>query len=135
MADDMPSRPETKGKITSYLMVEGADKAAAFYEKAFGAEQVARMPLPDGRTMHLHLYINGASVMLTDPMGEHGFPYEGHKGNTLHLIVDDVDAAYAKAVEAGATSRQAPHDAFWGDRYAAITDPFEVKWAFVGPIK
>lgn len=134
MADAPPPAP-SKGKLTSYLMVDGADKAAAFYEKAFGAQQVERMPLPDGRTMHLHLYINDTSLMLTDPLPEHGFPFEGHKGNTLHLTVEDVDAAYRQAMDAGAISRQAPHDAFWGDRYAAITDPFQVPWAFVGPKK
>jgi PhnB protein len=131
---DMPPRAPVKGQLWPYLMVDGARKAAAFYAEAFGAEEVGEMPPgPDGRTMHIHLYLNGASVMLTDPMPEHGHPFDGHRGCTLHLQVDDADAWHDKAVAAGATSRLAPHDSFWGDRYAQVADPFEVVWAFASP--
>ena len=65
---------ETKGGVVAYLNVEGAAKAAAFYEKAFGATIATQHPLDDqGRTMHIHLYVNGSSLMLGDFYPEHGF--------------------------------------------------------------
>ena len=125
-----------KGGVVAYLTVEGALKASAFYQAAFGGEQAGLYP-PDetGRTMHVHLYINGSSVMLSDAYPEHGCGYEKAQGFNLALMVADVDAAFQRAVEAGAVAVMAPTDMFWGDRYAQIRDPFGVLWAFNGPQK
>lgn len=130
---EQPKIP-TKSGIVAYLCVEGAQKASDFYQKAFGATQAHIYP-PDesGRTMHVHLYINDASVMLSDPYPEHGCGYEPAKGFSLMFPVADVDAWHKRAVEAGATSLMPPTDMFWGDRYAQAKDPFGVTWAFVGP--
>jgi PhnB protein len=109
--------PQVKGGPAPYLMVDGAVKAAEFYKRAFGAEEVARHP-PDakGRTMHIHLYVNGGSVMLSDAYPEHGHPWKEPQGFNLHLQVDDVDAWWKRAIAAGAESRMPVQLMFWGDR-------------------
>lgn len=135
MAEE-PQYCAPRGGVVAYLTVEGALKASQFYQKAFGAEQVGLYP-PDetGRTMHVHLYVNGSSVMLSDAYPEHGCGYEKAQSFNLALMVDDVDAAFQRAVEAGATVVMPPTDMFWGDRYAQVKDPFHVVWAFNGPQK
>lgn len=134
--NDQQNQPAVKGGVVPYLTVEGANKAAAFYEKAFGATIVASHPVDEkGRTMHVHLHVNGGSLMLSDGYPEHGNPARTPQGYTLHLPVDDVDAGWDRAVKAGAKSLMEPQLMFWGDRYATVRDPFGVDWAFVGPDK
>jgi uncharacterized glyoxalase superfamily protein PhnB len=125
-----------KGGVVAYLNIDGAIKAAEHYKEAFAAE-VAHLNPPDdkGRTMHIHLYINGGSVMLSDPFPEHGHPHVPAAGFSLMLPVKDVDAWWQRAVDAGCTPTMKPENMFWGDRYAQTTDPFGVIWAFVGPQK
>jgi PhnB protein len=125
-----------KGGVIAYLNLDGAIKAGEFYKKALAAEQVHLQP-PDkkGRTMHLHLHINGSSVMLSDPFPEHGVPYVPAAGFSLTLPVADVDFWWQRAADAGCTGTMPPADMFWGDRYGALKDPFGVTWAFVGPKK
>ena len=128
--------PAPKGGVIAYLMVEGAQKAADFYKKAFGAE-IAFINPPDekGRTMHAHVYINGSSVMLSDPFPEQNGSYVPAAGFSLMLPVQDVDGWWQKAVDAGMTGNMPPMDMFWGDRYAQAKDSFGIQWAFVGPKK
>ena len=129
--------PPVKNGLLPYITVDGALKAAEFYEKAFGAEQAFVVP-PDenGRTMHVHLYINGASVMLGDPFPEHGHPLKPSQGFTVMIMVDkDIDARFQRAVDAGATVEMPVADMFWGDRYGALRDPFGVSWAMNQPGK
>lgn len=122
--------PKVMSGIAPYVMVEGAIKASEFYQKAFGAQEVARHLADDGvRCMHIHLYINGASLMLTDPWPEYGHGFEGHKGITLHLQVDDVDSWWARATEAGCEITMPLEKQFWGDRYGQVKDPFGVDWS------
>src|ERR1044072_3981636 len=99
---EMPVMPKPLNGLVPYLSVDGAFKAAEFYQAAFGAEQVFAYP-PDeqGRTMHIHLYINGSSMMLGDGYPEHGHPAEKAQGYTLQLIVEDIDAWWDRAVQAG----------------------------------
>ena len=135
MSDTPPGQAEIKGKLIPYLMVSDAYAASDFYVKAFGATDVARMPKNEhGHSMHVHVYINGVSVMFSDPMPEQGHPFVEQQGYNMMLPVEDVDASYARATDAGATSIVAPHDAFWGARYAMIKDPFGVTWAFSAPL-
>lgn len=116
--------------IAPYVMVEGAGKAAEFYKQAFAAEQVNAYLAEDGvRYLHIHLYINGASLMLTDPWPEFGHGYEGHKGITLHLQVDNVDAWWKRAVDAGCEITMPLEQQFWGCRYGQVKDPFGVDWS------
>jgi PhnB protein len=137
MADPQGTPPTAvKGGIVSYLMVEGAQKAGELYKKAFNAEVVHVNP-PDekGRTMHVHVLINGNSLMLSDPFPEQNCPYVAAAGFSLMLPVQDVDGWWKRAVDAGLTGNMEPQDMFWGDRYAQAKDSFGIQWAFVGPKK
>jgi PhnB protein len=125
-----------KGGAVAYLTVDGAMKAGEFYKQAFGAEIATSYP-PDekGRTMHVHLYINGGSVMLSDAYPEHGHPWKEPAGFGIMLPVPDVDAWYDRAIAAGCTAGMPPQDMFWGDRYGQVKDPFGIIWSFNGPVK
>lgn len=123
--------------VTPHLAVDGAAAAIAFYEAAFGAEELSRMLADDGRRlMHAHLRINGGSVMLHDLFPEYmKDPARPPSAVTMHLQVDDADRWFARAVEAGATVTMPLADQFWGDRYGALVDPFGHSWAVGAPIK
>ena len=132
----METVAQVKGGAVAYVMVDGAMKAADFYRKAFDAELAAVYPPDDkGRTMHAHLYINGSSVMLSDPFPEHGCPLVPPAAFSIMLPVSDVDVWYDRAVAAGCTAIMPPADMFWGDRYGQLKDPFGVTWAINGPAK
>ena len=122
---------ETKGGVVAYLAIDGAAKAAAFYEKAFGATIATQHPLDEqGRTMHIHLYVNGSSVMLGDFYEEHGFMKVAPAAFTMQLIVDDIHKWFDRAVAAGCESVIPPQKMFWGDTWGQVRDPFGVAWAF-----
>jgi uncharacterized glyoxalase superfamily protein PhnB len=123
-----------KGGVSPYLTVDGAKKAADFYVKALGAEVAAEAPPdPQGRYMHIHLYINGGSVMLSDAFPDHGHPWVPPAGFSLTLQVDDADFWADRAAAAGAEVVTPVADMFWGDRYGQVRDPFGVIWAFNQP--
>jgi PhnB protein len=127
---------ETAGKIVGvvpYVGVSDAKKAAAFYEKALGATIVDQKPVEDGRLMHCEMHINGGTFMICDPFPEHGHAYVKPAGVTMHLVVDDAQAWWDRAIAAGCTPTLELHDAFWGDRYGQFSDPFDISWAVVGP--
>jgi uncharacterized glyoxalase superfamily protein PhnB len=127
-------QPEVLGGVVPYLCLDGATKAAAFYRKAFGATEAFAMPPDDqGRTMHVHLYINGGSLMLSDPYPEHGCGYEPAKGYTLHMRPDDLDAWWKRAVDAGCDVVLPLQKMFWGERYGQLRDPFGVLWSMSRP--
>lgn len=133
---DFSAMPPVKGGVTAYLTVDGAMKAVEFYKSALGAELAFAIPPDDsGRTMHVHLYINGSSVMLADPYPEYcAGPVEKLGGFNLSLHVTDTDAAFERAGAAGASVMMPPSDMFWGARYAQVRDPFGVVWAFNQPL-
>lgn len=126
----IPAKAEARGGVVAYLNVDGAVEAARLYQKAFGAELAAQMPADDqGRSMHIHLYINGSSVMLGDFYPEHGHAFEAPQAFSLTLIVDDIQAWFKRAVEAGCEPAMEPQKMFWGDWYAEVRDPFGVRWS------
>jgi PhnB protein len=128
--------PAVRGGVAPYLMVDGAVKAADFYKRAFGAEVAHKHPVDDkGRTMHIHLYVNGGSVMLSDFYPEHGFAKQAPQAFNLGLPVKDVDAWWKRAVDAGAEIVMPLERQFWGDRYGQVRDPFGVTWALFAPAK
>lgn len=130
------ANPEVLGGVVPYLNVDGAGKAAEFYKRAFGAKEVARHPADEqGRTMHIHLHINGGSVMLGDPYPEYGHGLKAPQAFTLHMQVDDLDAWWRRAVEAGAEVAMPLQVMFWGDRYGQLRDPFGVIWSLAAPAK
>ncbi len=129
-------QPAVKGGVIAYLQLDGAMKAAEFYRRAFGAELAGAMPPDDkGRTMHVHLYINGSSVMLADFYPEHGHPSVKPQGFVMTLEVDDIDAWWRRAAEAGAEVVLRVSEMFWGARYGQLRDPFGVLWAINQPIR
>lgn len=132
-----PPMPKALGGLTPYLQVDGALKAAEFYRRAFGAEQVYAVP-PDeqGRTMHVHLYVNGSSLMLCDAYPEHGHPHQPVQGCTmqLHLTAENIDSWWKRAVDTGCEVVMPLDVMFWGDRWGSLRDPFGVDWAMNAPV-
>ena len=126
--------PEVKGGLVAYLCVDGASSAADFYTKAFDAREAFRYPVDDkGRTMHIHLYINGSSLMLSDGYPEQGHPCEKPQGFNLTLQVKNIDRWWQRAVDAGAEIVMPLQDMFWGARYGQLKDPFGVLWSMNEP--
>jgi PhnB protein len=129
-AEALQANPAALGGIVAYITVDGAVKASEFYQRAFGAKEVGRHPVDDqGRTMHIHLQLNGSSLMLSDGYPEHGHPAKPAQGFTLMLPVTDIETAYKRATDAGAEGVMPPAKMFWGDTYGELRDPFGVSWA------
>jgi uncharacterized glyoxalase superfamily protein PhnB len=130
---DMPRAPATTTGVIAYLNLEGAAAASDFYQRAFGAQELFRLPAEDGkRLMHCHLKINGADVMVSDcfpEMGGEAFRFQPTSSITLHLQVTDIDAWVKRAVEAGAKVTMPVELMFWGDRFGKILDPFQINWS------
>jgi uncharacterized glyoxalase superfamily protein PhnB len=135
--------PAAYGSITPHLVVSPAAEAIAFYGKAFGARTGLLMDGPGGMVMHAEVKIGDSILMLADeqpPMGPGPKTRKTPKnlGGTscnITLYVKDVDAAFARAVDAGATVVMPPMDMFWGDRYCQVEDPFGHSWAIATHIK
>jgi PhnB protein len=123
--------------LTPHLAIGGgrADQAIEFYKQALGAEELMRHAADDGRLMHAHLKVNGQSLMLHDHFAEHhgGADLAEPSGVMLHLQVNDADAWWNRAVEAGAKVIMPLEDQFWGDRYGQIEDPFGHRWSIGAP--
>jgi uncharacterized glyoxalase superfamily protein PhnB len=117
--------------ITPHIVVQGAERAVALYREAFGAEELDRIPTPDGRLMSVQLRIGDGRLHLADEFPEMGVlapPSIGGTPVVLALNVADAEAVFARAVVAGAEVRQPLHDAFWGDRHGHLDDPFGHRW-------
>ncbi|GMV96552.1 MAG: VOC family protein [Phycisphaerae bacterium] len=123
--------PDGYTAITPHLRIKGAAAAIEFYKKAFAAEELFRMPMPDGKVGHAELRIGGAALMLADECPEVNMFGPGPQGSgvTIHLYVEDADAVFARAVAAGATPTFPVTDMFWGDRYGKVRDPFGHDWS------
>jgi PhnB protein len=123
--------PQGFGTVSPYLAVDDATAAIEFYARAFGAEETSRMAAPDGSIAHASLRIGNSMLMLSDP-----FPMQtvkpprqlGGSSVVIFLYVDDTDAVFQRAVDAGATANMPPDDMFWGDRFAEVADPFGHVW-------
>jgi len=136
MADVKPI-PDGYHTVTPHLVLDDAAKAIDFYEQAFGAEEVMRLPGPGGKIVHAEIRVGDSRIMLSDEMppmpGQPGI-YQSPKTArlctaALFLYVQDADAAFARAVKAGCTTRMSLQDMFWGDRYGQVIDPFGHTWA------
>jgi PhnB protein len=127
--------------VIPHLVVGDAAAAIDFYVKAFGAEELGRVPGPDGRLVNAAVRINGFSVMLNDDFpetcgGKSMTPTAlGGTPVTIHLTVTDVDAKFQRAVDAGATVVAPLVDQFWGDRYGVLADPFGHHWSLGQPVR
>lgn len=124
--------------ITPHLVCAGAADAIAFYTRAFGAEEVMRLPGPGGKLAHASVRIGDSMLMLMDEFPDwdaSGPAALGGTPVTIHLAVPDVDRCFERAVEAGAVARMAPADMFWGDRYGVVEDPFGHRWSMATHIR
>jgi PhnB protein len=125
----VPHIPAGFRSITPYVIVRGADAFIAFVRQVFGAEELFRMAEPDGRIGHAEVRIGDSMLELSD--GGEAWP---PRPVAIHIYVPDADAAYARAMEAGARSLVAPTDMPYGDREADVTDPFGNNW-YIGTHK
>jgi uncharacterized glyoxalase superfamily protein PhnB len=135
----MPTNPP-KGyhSVTPAITVRDAAKAIDFYKEAFGADELDRMEGPDGSIMHAEIRIGDSIIMLGEENPAWGTKSPQTLGgvhSSLHIYVDDADAAFAKAVAAGCEARYPLEDAFWGDRYGKVTDPFGHEWGLATRVK
>lgn len=130
--------PEGMHTVTPHLVCADAAKAIAFYQQAFNATEMMRIPGPGGKLIHACVRIGDSLVMLVDenpqwgclgPLALKGSPI------TIHLQVEDVDAVFDQAVRAGAKITMPVADMFWGDRYGRVEDPFGHHWAIATHIR
>ncbi|HEV7856036.1 MAG TPA: VOC family protein [Herminiimonas sp.] len=130
--------PNGMHSITPHLVCANASDAIEFYKKAFGATELHRLPGPDGKLMHGSIRIGDSTIMLVDEFPEWGsLGPKSLKGSpvTIHFYVDDADAAFKRAVDAGATVKMPLDDMFWGDRYGVLVDPFGHYWSIATHIR
>jgi PhnB protein len=130
----MPVKPVPDGyhTITPALTVRDAEKAIEFYKAAFGATVRGVMRMPDGKVGHAELQIGDSIIMMSDEFPDFGSLSPQSVGGTsvnLHIYLDGVDAAFDRAVQAGATVVMPVADQFWGDRYGRLKDPFGHNWS------
>jgi len=130
--------PEGYHTLTPFLTVRDAARAIEFYKQAFGAQERGVAKDPNGKVMHAELKIGDSIIMLSDEYPEFGSlsPQSiGGSGMGLHIYLDGVDAAFDRALKAGAEVEMPVMDQFWGDRYGKLKDPFGHKWSIGTHIK
>lgn len=133
MSTSVPFKPEGSHTVTAYLRIKGAAEAIAFYEKAMGAEEVMRLSNPDGSLAHAQIKIGDSLVMLADEYPESNIlGPKSLNGTTvaMHVYVEDVDAVFARVLEAGAEVIFPLADQFYGERSGRVRDPFGHEWLF-----
>ena len=139
MSDGVSPIPPGFHTVTPHIVVGDAAAAIDFYKSAFGAVERFRIPGPDPSVvMHAELHIGDSPVMLASEFPDMGSLSPQTLGGSpvaIHLYVEDVDAVFAQAVEAGATASMPPQDMFWGDRYGRLTDPFGHVWGLATHVR
>jgi len=124
--------PEGFHTVTPHLVCGNAAAAIDFYKQAFGAIEIDRMNMPDGKIGHAEIRIGDSRLMLADAFPEYGsndpLTLKG-TAVVIHLYVDDADAVWERATAAGAKPTMPLGDAFWGDRYGQVEDPFGHRWS------
>lgn len=142
MTESTQPIPPGHENLIPHLVCSPCSEAIEFYKKAFGAEEICRIPAPDGRRiMHAAIRIGKSFVFLVDDFPE----FCGGKSQTptalkgtpvsIHQYIENCDAAIKRAQDAGATVLMPAMDMFWGDRYGVVTDPYGHKWAFATHIQ
>ena len=131
---DVKPVPEGFHRATPHMVIRDCASAIDFYSRAFGAEERCRMPGPGGQgVMYAELQIGDSIIMMADEQPQmEGWVSPSKLNGTsiaLHLYVQDVDAAFKRATDAGATLKMPPTDMFWGDRYCMVIDPFGHHWS------
>jgi PhnB protein len=124
--------------VTPHLVVHDAARATDWYRRVFGADEGGRIEVPGGRLMQVELWFGESQVMLADEFPDLGVVSPLTVGGTatvLHISTSDADATWQRALAAGAEVRQPLHDAFWGERYGQITDPFGHRWGIAQRVR
>jgi len=127
--------PDAYGPVTPQLVVSPCTEALEFYQRAFGAKVLGKMPGPDGLLVHAEMNVGGSIIMLADEINMPGSAVRKSPKNAgaitggVMLYVKDVDAAFERAVAAGAKPAMPPQDQFWGDRFGQVEDPYGHVWA------
>jgi PhnB protein len=125
--------PEGLHTVTASLAIDGASDAIAFYKKAFGAEEVMRAPDPSGKKIwHASIRIGDSQIFVNDVFPDMG---GGAQKGKLWLYLENVDAAFKRATDAGATVRMPLADMFWGDRLGTVVDKWGNEWTLAQHIK
>lgn len=122
--------PEGYHSVTPYIIVDDADAAIRFYGEAFGATEVMRLPMGD-KVGHAEIRIGDSHIMLSDEWpdyGKLGPKARGGATSTLMIYLPDVDAAFERAIAAGAKVERPVEDQFYGDRSGSVVDPFGHSW-------
>jgi len=131
--------PAGRHTLTPNLVVRGATKAIEFYVRGLGAEEVMRMAAPDGKSIwHAELKIGDSMFYVHDEMPGMSRPaptQDAPAPASMWLFAPDCDAAYRRAVSAGAKGTMPPADMFWGDRTGTVLDPFGYHWSFATHVK
>jgi PhnB protein len=129
--------PQGYHRVNIHLTFKDATKAIEFYKKAFGAEQTLLMPGPGGSVMHAEIRIGDTTLLLADDVMNSGKTVESEKGVafTPVLAVEDADATWKRAIDAGCKETMPLADQFWGDRYGQLVDPFGLCWAIMTHIE
>jgi uncharacterized glyoxalase superfamily protein PhnB len=125
-------------EVYPYLRVHSTEEAIDFYARAFGATELFRLTEPSGRIGHAEIKIGPATLMLSDEYPEHGITGPRTVGGTtfsIHLHVDNVDQAFERAVNAGASVVRGLKDQFYGERSGTVRDPFGHEWLLGGHIE
>lgn len=128
----MPVKPIPDGfhTVTPYLIVSGVAKLIDFMKQSFEAKEIERMARADGTVMHAEVRIGDSVIMMGEPMGEYQ-----PMPSSLYLYVNDTDATYKRALEAGGTSVKEPANQFYGDRSASVKDPTGNLWGIATHIE
>jgi PhnB protein len=125
------SIPDGYHSVTPYLSIKGAAQAIEFYKRAFSATELFRLVAPNGEIGHAEIKIGDSPIMLADPCEEGPFRNPQSLGGSsvgLHVYVEDVDALFVQAVDAGAKAVRPLQDQFYGDRTGTLEDPFGHVW-------
>jgi PhnB protein len=130
MAKASSAVPKDLQTMTPQLTLDNAAQSIEWYKNAFGAEELHRSTGPDGKVMHAHVRIGNSNFFCNDVIDDHHKGPKGHGGSPAFfwLYVDDCDALFTRALDAGAKVAQPMEDQFWGDRAGAIKDPAGYSW-------
>ncbi len=123
--------PEGYHSVTPYLIVKGAAAAIEYYQQAFGAIELLRMPAPEGKIGHAEIKIGDSPIMLADEFAEMGYKSPETLGGSpvsIMIYVADVDTVFKRAITAGAKEQRPVKDQFYGDRMGTLEDPFGHVW-------
>jgi len=124
--------PTDMHAVAPSLVLRHAVEAIEFYKKVFDAKEITRLLTPDGRVWHCELRIGDSVFFVSDELPHSSVKApsaEAFTSTIIRVYVPDADAAFQRAIDAGARSLRGMSDVFWGDRMGVIADPFGHVWA------